>query len=154
MIEQWRDIPSYPDYQVSNTGQVRSKDRVIKAHSRAGERPLPGRIITQKIGNNCANVSLKNSEGYTSKSVRRLVWCAFSDEVIPSGVIVQNIDGNPRRNEFTNLMLQVPNPANADRNQRRRVRDRAIRGTDLVYPTMEDRIGCATIGNRLLRMAW
>ena len=156
MTEIWKDIPSYPDYQVSNTGFVRSKDRMIKAHSKAGERFLPGRIVLQKLGNNCYNVSLKNAEGYTSKSVRRLVWVAFSGEPVANGAYVTNSDGDIHNNAIGNLELKQPNPANRDKNRRRRIKERSIKDPEFpsVYSTVEDRVGCARLGNQLLRMAW
>jgi len=156
MTEEWKDIPSYPDYQVSNTGFVRSKDRMIKAHSKAGERFLPGRIVQQKLGNNCYNVSLKNAEGYTSKSVRRLVWVAFSGEPVANGAYVTNKDNDITKNEIENLELKQPNPANRDKNRRRRVQDQSRKHPEFpsVYSTIEDRVGCARLGNQLLRMAW
>jgi len=156
VTEIWKDIPSYPDYQVSNTGFVRSKDRMIKAHSKAGERFLPGRIVLQKLVNNCYNVSLKNAEGYTSKSVRRLVWVAFSGEPVANGAYVTNKDGNIEKNEIENLELKQPNPANRDKNRRRRIKERSAKDPEFpsVYSTIEDRVGCARLGNQLLRMAW
>jgi len=164
VTEIWKDIPSYPDYQVSNTGFVRSKDRMIKAHSKAGERFLPGRIVQQKLGNNCYNVSLKNAEGYTSKSVRRLVWMAFrcdSPNWVPifgesNGSYVMNKDGDITNNAIGNLELKQPNPANRDKNRRRRIKERSAKDPEFpsVYSTVEDRVGCARLGNRLLRMAW
>ena len=156
MTEIWKDIPSYPDYQVSNTGFVRSKDRMIKAHSKAGERFLPGRIVLQKLVNNCYNVSLKNAEGYTSKSVRRLVWVAFSGEPVDNGAYVTNKDGDIHNNAIGNLELKQPNPANRDKNRRRRIKERSIKDPEFpsVYSTVEDRVGCARLGNQLLRMAW
>jgi len=156
VTEIWKDIPSYPDYQVSNTGFVRSKDRMIKAHSKAGERFLPGRIVQQKLGNNCYNVSLKNAEGYTSKSVRRLVWVAFSGDAIANGAYVTNSDGDITNNAIGNLELKQPNPANRDKNRRRRIKERSAKDPEFpsVYSTVEDRVGCARLGNQLLRMAW
>lgn len=156
MTEEWKDIPSYPDYQVSNTGFVRSKDRMIKAHSKAGERFLPGRIVLQRLGNNCYNVSLKNAEGYTSKSVRRLVWMAFSGETICGGAYATNTDGDITNNAIGNLELKQPNPANRDKKRRRRIKERSAKDPEFpsVYSTIEDRVGCARLGNQLLRMAW
>lgn len=107
-MEIWKDVIGFEDsYQVSNYGNVRSKDRVIKMKD-GRLLPLKGKPLPQyyKSGNskvkNRAFVNLcKNCKGYTVL-VSRLVAMAF----IPNPYNLPQVnhkDENPMNNHVDNL---------------------------------------------------
>lgn len=89
--EQWRSIPGYEDYEVSNLGRVRS----LKPHSACIMKPSfdakgYGRLVLSMRG-----------VGITHK-VHRLVAQAFCERKEGKNMI-RHLDGNSRNNAATNL---------------------------------------------------
>ncbi len=85
---EWRQIPGFPDYDVSNEGQVRNtkRDLILKS-------------ITNKKG--YTSVALVNDGKLTQKSVNRLVLETF---VGPNGDLQTcHKDGNSDNNHLDNL---------------------------------------------------
>lgn len=105
MSEIWKDIKGYEGfYQVSNLGNVRSVDRVVK-HPRYGERKEKGRLLKpRKVSKNgrYLTVLLCKNGKQVNHRVHRLVAEAF----IPNEYNkreVNHIDGNRENNRADNL---------------------------------------------------
>lgn len=98
---EWRDIKGYEGlYQVSDTGEVRSVDRVSTGKR---NRMLKGRVLSKtKTSTGYWKVELCKDGKATSSKVHRLVALAFIDnpENKPS---INHIDNNPLNNNVCNL---------------------------------------------------
>lgn len=92
----WRDVPGYEGrYQVSDTGLVRSLDRVDSyGRRRKGQLLRPG---PQKRGHLTVSLGRHNS-----KQVHSLVLLAFEGPC-PEGHEVLHKDHNPQNNNWNNL---------------------------------------------------
>ena len=107
MNEIWQDILGYEGiYQVSNEGQVRSLDRMVK-HQKGGLQTVKGKILkpsTTPKGYQhvilCKNGKAKNF------FVHRLVYAAFCGE-IPEGLVVNHINEVKTDNRLENLNLMT-----------------------------------------------
>lgn len=108
MTEAWRDIKDYENlYQVSNFGNVRSIDRVIKQYNYSAKKDkiyiYKGKILTQGIDrNHYARVVLSKNNKQKHFMVHRLVAEAF----IPNSnnlPYINHKDENSLNNVCTNL---------------------------------------------------
>ena len=100
MDEQWKDIPNYPDYQVSNLGQVKS----FKNKS--------PRILKPTF--NCYwRVNLSKEGRVYKEAVHKLVAISFIGPQL--NTLVRHLDGDVNNNCLTNLSYgtQVDNIADA-----------------------------------------
>ena len=154
MIEQWKDIPSYADFEISNFGRVRTKERMVKANGCGQMRLIPSRDIKIRLSDTAAVVSLRQDGRESTKSIKRLVWQAFGNQQIITSQKVTNIDGDIANNAIDNLSIFVAKTSNEKRLQYERERVRKKKEETYVHPTIGDIYGCARIGNQLLRMAW
>lgn len=94
----WKDIDVY-DYEVSDTGIVRSKERYVFAGSDRLRKVKP-RVIKQfKTNSGYMNVSLTNK--HIKMSIHRLVAGAFVGSV--RGKEVNHKDGGKENNSVSNL---------------------------------------------------
>lgn len=95
----WKPIPDYPNYQVSNTGNVRSLDHV----DRYGRRKR-GKILSPQFdgAKNYLHVSLNNDFGEKVHQVHRLVAEAFCERG-PNDTCVNHKDENKTNNNADNL---------------------------------------------------
>ena len=103
MKEVWKDIECYEGlYQVSNLGNVRSLDRIVKRKGQ-GDLPLKGKEVKQYLGKTgydvvtlCKDCKLKQHK------VHRLVAKSFIEnpDNLPQ---VNHIDENKRNNKVDNL---------------------------------------------------
>ncbi|AZF89223.1 HNH nuclease like protein [Bacillus phage vB_BthM-Goe5] len=77
---EWRSVEGYEGlYLVSETGVIKSEDRVVK-HSRGGNKRLKSKTLTHKVDKyGYAEVSLSKDGKRTSCKVHRLVAQAFVD---------------------------------------------------------------------------
>ena len=97
-MEQFKDINGLEGYyQISNTGVVRSLDRVIK------NRLYKGSIIKPLIGyGGYYTVQLRKNKSKHIYYVHRLVAEHFCDKA-SDGLVINHIDENKLNNQFKNL---------------------------------------------------
>lgn len=102
MVEEWRTIEGFDEYEVSNMGLVRSKDRFVNV-SGNGKRLIKGQILkSHSCRHGYQYLSLCSKSKHTHFQVHRLVAQAF----IPNPgnkPQVNHIDNNPRNNRVDNL---------------------------------------------------
>lgn len=104
LVETWKDIPNFGgSYQVSNTGLVRSVDRVV-TYKNGRKCKHKGRVLKPGISHRgYERVVLCNDNRLTNKTVHRLVLEAFKPHVNMSDLDVNHIDGNKLNNHLINL---------------------------------------------------
>ncbi len=106
MNEQWRPIPSFPDYSTSNWGRVRSEERrcSYKRWGKLDTRRVPGKVLAQNItrkGYRHVKVALRPMQ------VHRLVLEAFVGPC-PEGMQARHLNGDPGDNRLPNLAWGWP----------------------------------------------
>lgn len=117
MIEQWRDIPGFPGYQVSDLGAVRSLDREIPYTSRAGRRYLVkrrGYLLKLKVHKKTGYVGVEIAS--KDQLVHRLVLLAFVGPC-PPGHEGAHGDGVRTNNAPSNLRYATRLENAADRHR-------------------------------------
>lgn len=97
----WKPIPSFPGYEASDDGQIKSVQRV-KIRSNGRPHTTPERILKQsRDSKGYLQVHPYNSDGKrTSKHVSRLVWLVFNG---PTDLDIHHKDHNPLNNCLDNL---------------------------------------------------
>lgn len=102
MQEIWKPIAGYEGlYEVSNLGQVRSLDRIVK-YSNGKDRLTKGRTLHFSLPHGYQQVTLCNGESHRPFKVHRLVALAFCNR--PDGCdVVNHIDGVKTNNAASNL---------------------------------------------------
>ncbi len=110
VIEEWRPIPSYPDYEASGLGRIRSNRR------------KRSRIMTPSLTGTYLAVCLRadTSRGKRTVTVHSLVAEAFHGPR-PSGLEVRHLNGDSADNRVVNLSYSTHGE---------NLRDRARHGTD------------------------
>lgn len=90
MIEEWKVIPMFPNYEASNTGLIRRKlnGKVLKSNTKEEVRDY--KIVSLFFG----------KKKYT-KQVSKLIWEAFND--CECKMTIDHIDRNPSNNNIENL---------------------------------------------------
>ena len=102
-VEEWREIKDYPNYEVSNLGRVRSKDRLVGqfGHKKNYTRIMKGKVLQPRKQNAGYLVVWLSVEGKKKAiTVHRLVATAFINGF---GSDVNHIDGNKTNNRADNL---------------------------------------------------
>ena len=120
MEEIWKDIVGYENlYQVSNLGNVRSLDRIVKGRNNS-DRLIKGKMLKAKKGNNpylFVNLTVNNKGN--NKLIHRLVATAFipNPNNYPQ---VNHLNENVNDNRANNLEWVLPreNANYGTRNQR------------------------------------
>ena len=101
MEEIWKDIQGYEGvYQVSNTGNVRSLDRVIAVKN--GTRKLRGVVLSPRNISGYLQVILYNNKKQENHYIHRLVATQFLP-IIPGKEVVNHLNGIKTDNAVTNL---------------------------------------------------
>ena len=103
MTEIWRDITNYEDtYQISNLGNVRSKDRVVLYIDKR-KRIFPGQTMKLNIDTKgYYKVNLRKNNKFKSLRIHKLVAEHFLKKEIGKN-IVNHKDGNKLNNCVDNL---------------------------------------------------
>jgi hypothetical protein len=114
MTEVWKCIPSFPGYEASNLGRIRSMDRMVKVtiKGKSVERRQRGRI--RKVYDNGAGYMHLHITRNEHHYVHRLVAEAFLGP-IPKGMWVCHNDGDPANNAADNLRYDTAKNNEADK---------------------------------------
>lgn len=100
-LEVWKDIGNYPNYQISNFGNVKSKERCVK--QRNGLSLRKEKILKQQVDKKGYKyVRLYNSDGGKYFKIHILVAKAFIKN-IDNELTVDHIDRNKNNNNVENL---------------------------------------------------
>lgn len=105
--EEWRPIPSWPEYEVSSIGRVR---RVA-----AGQGTKAGRVLTPWTSVGYQYVGLWRDNSRTSVAVHRLVALAFLPVPAEGQTQVAHCDGDSLNNVPANLRWASPTENASDR---------------------------------------
>lgn len=91
MAEQWRGIPGFPGYRVSDEGRVlslkRRTPRILRVAEDAEGRPM---------------VALRQGDRLVTRRVHVLMLLAFVGNR-PDGAVIRHLDGDVRHNHLSNL---------------------------------------------------
>lgn len=99
MIEEWKPIPGFEGYEVSNTGYVRS----WKPINQSAPPPIKPLIMqTHTTPRGYLTVSLYRGDKRKNLRVHRIVLAAFVS-ACPEGMEGAHLDGNPSNNRLDNL---------------------------------------------------
>ena len=102
-MEIWKDIPNYPGYQASNTGHIRTHNKVSSSR-RCEERHWKDRVLKEKVDKYANHrVELWNKDGHKTWLVHRLVAIAFLGFPQEDENTVNHKDGNRHNNDISNL---------------------------------------------------
>ena len=104
-MTEWRPIPEWPEYEVSNDGQVR---RVAP-----GQGAIVGRIL-KPSGRRYVTINLSREGGFKAFNVHRLVLLAFIGPPPTAQHECAHEDGNKRNNKQCNLSWKTPTENRAD----------------------------------------
>ena len=112
-MEQWRPIPDFPGYDVSNHGRVRSYFRAIGNRSSGGGMgwqiaDTPQRVLRPSVGKTgyCHVNLCRDGEQHGAK-VHKLVLSAFAGAPLPGFECAHN-NSNPSDNRLSNLRYDTP----------------------------------------------
>lgn len=114
--EVFKDIPGYEGlYQVSNTGKVRSLDKLVR--NKNGFRKIKGNIKIQSHDSTYKSVHLYKKSKSSTFRTHQLVAMAFLNHT-PCGykIVVDHKDNNPLNNKLDNLQL-ITNRVNSVKNK-------------------------------------
>lgn len=102
MTEEWRVVPSNPIYEVSDHGNVRSRDHQVWGGKRTGFYTKPGKLLRPGIASHgYPTVALGRGN---SRTVHSLVTEAFIGPT-PDGMEIRHNDGNRQNPRLTNLLF-------------------------------------------------
>lgn len=105
MKEIWKDLPNFEElYEISNLGNVRRKERTLKAFNRYRicSKKLKGQDLKKRELRGYYSVGLWKDGKMHNKTIHRLVAKAFIPN--PNNLpVVNHIDGNKKNNRVDNL---------------------------------------------------
>ena len=105
MVEEWKTIPNWNLYEVSNLGRIRSKERTMRKHNPYSRKAKLLKLIKDKHG--YYTVWLKQDGKRKNWKVHRLVALCF----IPNPQnkpFINHKDNNPSNNNVDNLEWVTP----------------------------------------------
>ena len=106
-MEEWKDVPDYEGYQVSNLGRVRTYNKVTYTEKH-GQRRWKNRILKYK-GNTYETgyrVDLwKNGKNKTFLVARLVAFTFLEKDINDLSLTVNHIDGNRFNNQISNLEI-------------------------------------------------
>lgn len=105
--EVWKPIDDFSNYEVSNRGRIRSKDRETYHRGSKTMMKVKGKVMKQRWNKSCKCyfLDLLNDDGkrrtvYPHKEVAK----AFCINVLPEVYnMIVHLDNNPKNNDSTNL---------------------------------------------------
>lgn len=104
----WIDIPGWETrYQVSEFGDVRSKDMAVRAKGNSTAIRKGRKLVPVCKANGYLCVTLTDGKNRPQVSLHRLVARAFIGEC-PLGLHVLHTDGNKLNNHYSNLRYGTP----------------------------------------------
>lgn len=93
MVEVWKKIEDFEDYEASNTGKIRKKNSKL--------------ILSQRLAKGKATVCVRTTAGKkTAREVGKLVLTAFRGYRPTAIYMAEHLDGNPENNALENLEWQ------------------------------------------------
>lgn len=93
MVEVWKKIEDFEDYEASNTGKIRKKNSKL--------------ILSQRLAKGKATVCVRTTAGKkTAREVGKLVLTAFRGYRPTAIYMAEHLDGNPENNALENLKWQ------------------------------------------------
>lgn len=98
----WVDIPGWPRYEISEYGNIRSKNMIVGAKSGKTAVRKGRTLALARKTNGYLAVTLTNGSARPQICVHRLVARAFIGEA-PIGLHVLHSDGNKTNNHYSNL---------------------------------------------------
>lgn len=102
--ERWKDIKDFPNYQISNYGRVKSKERITKVGIKNVKQVIRKEKILKplKITKGYLGIRLYNNSNAKTFKIHRLVATYFipNPNNLPQ---VNHIDGNKENNFVNNL---------------------------------------------------
>lgn len=109
MTEIWKDVLNYEDqYQVSNLGRIRSKDRLVNTKGNATRlvRGAVKKLCISRTGYMITSLCKPDTPQWTI-TVHQIVAQAFIPNFV-KGMELNHIDGNKLNNEASNLEISNP----------------------------------------------
>lgn len=105
----WKDIPDFSGYQVSDTGLVRTHNKVTHTE-RHGDRHWKNRTLKFKSSKNAkrnqARVDLwKDGKPYCFIVARLVAFTFYEADITDNSLTVNHIDGNWKNNNLKNLEI-------------------------------------------------
>jgi hypothetical protein len=113
--EEWRIIPDFPAYEVSNLGQVRRRTDAFSGRRLTKLQSPAGKLLKPTVVKGYFQVHLSGPSGWKNAKVHRLVCAAFHGSPIGGRRDVTHVDGNPFNNAATNLRWATSQENNLDR---------------------------------------
>lgn len=159
LMEHWKKILGYPNYEVSDKGRVRVLDRIVHSRTKDG---VPytarrrGKIIIKLGGSGYKQVLLVNDEGYKRIYVHRIVARMFLGKPPKGKRYVMHKDDVRSNNRVTNLAWcstreNVDDMLSKGRQARGSRSGKAVLTEDIVMqmvPLINAGFGCVEIGRR------
>ena len=129
-MEQWKKILGYPDYEISNTGLVKSTrfDRIL---------------APAKSGNNYLYVNLVHNKRKKTTAIHKLVIEHFGPEIPEENLVVDHKDKNKQNNHISNLewVTVSENTARGYGNADKKARVKELRVQGLTMKQIASEVG-------------